>query len=54
MEQDLSLSIESAEVHGLGVQIDVAIVIMGLRVESHRSLLEPVDFEIPTSLLRVK
>ncbi len=39
---DLAVVVEDAEVHGLGVKIDSAVVGMGLGVESHGSLLELV------------
>jgi hypothetical protein len=44
VEQDLPLTIENAEVHGLGVQIDPAVVAMWVGVESHGSLLERLVF----------
>jgi hypothetical protein len=40
VEKNLPISIENAEVHGLGVQIDPAVVLVGLGVESHGSLLK--------------
>ena len=49
----LPLSIENAEKHGLGVQIDPAVVVMRIGVKSHGSLLEGWCLR-PTSLLRVK
>ena len=37
VEKDLAVAIENAEVHGLGVKIDAAVVSMSLCVESHGS-----------------
>jgi len=39
-----AFSIENAEVHGLGVQIDPAVVVMCIGVESHGSLLDRLVF----------
>ena len=40
MEEDLALPVEDAQVHGLGVQIDPAVVLVAFGVESHGSLLK--------------
>lgn len=37
VKEDRALPVEDAELHGLGVQIDAAVVSVGLRVESHGS-----------------
>ena len=40
VEQDLAVLIEDTEVHGLRMQVDSAVVLVVLSVESHRSLLK--------------
>jgi hypothetical protein len=40
VEEDLALPIEDAQVHGLRMQIDPAVVLMAFVVESHGSLLK--------------
>jgi hypothetical protein len=40
VKQDLPVSVHNAEVHGLGVKIDPAVMLVVLGVESHGSLLE--------------
>ncbi len=54
LEQDLAFAVEEAQVHGLGVQIDPAVVLMGLGVESHGSSPERTVVSDPSSLLRVE
>jgi hypothetical protein len=54
LEQDLAFSIEDAQVHGLGVKIDPAVVLMSLGVESHGSSPERTGVSDPSSLLRVE
>jgi hypothetical protein len=54
VEQDLAVSIENAEVHGLGVKVDATVAAMGPGVGSHGPLLERLIVDAPTSLLRVE
>jgi len=54
VKKDLAFSIEDAEVQGLGVKIDAAVVLMGLGVESHESSPGRLGVDPPTSLLRVE
>ena len=39
MQQDLSGLVQDAEVHGAGVEVDAAVVLVLLGVESHKGLL---------------
>ncbi len=38
MQNDLALAIQDAQIHGAGVQIDTAVVIMRLGIEFHGGL----------------
>jgi hypothetical protein len=44
VQEDLSVSVQNAEVHGLGMKIDAAVMLVVLGVESHGSLLEWLVF----------
>ena len=40
VEPDFAIAVEDAQVHGLGVQVDPAVMLVGVDVELHGSLLE--------------
>jgi hypothetical protein len=54
VQQNLTFPVKDAQVHGLGMQIDPAVVGVSLGVESHGSSPEMVDGDAPTSLLRAE